>query len=205
MRERVPTDAASACVRFTWQGARMTYHRYAHGESRPAIHGRPKAPCAIRPGRQSRGVTAMEVLILVLLLIILGAFAVPSISPVALYLRVRGAAWQLGGDLRLARQRAVTLQKRFRICLTNCAVSVPAGTYSLERDEGSPGSPRWVSETGAPVRLPANVTVTATATPAFSPNGMASGSTFTISNLMNSYQVVVASTGRVLICERSCP
>jgi Tfp pilus assembly protein FimT len=183
----------------------MIQHCVADRCSQLAIGGRLGAPRATRWGRQPRGVTAMELLILVVLLVIVAVFAIPNMSPVVLYLRVRGAAWQLGGDLRLARQRAVTLQKRFRVCLRNCAISVPAGAYSLERDDGSPGSPRWVSETGAPVQLPANVTVTATATPAFSQNGMASGSTFTISNVMNSYQVVVASTGRVLICEGSCP
>jgi Tfp pilus assembly protein FimT len=163
----------------------------------------PSGAAGLFSGRP-RGITAIELLILVVLVVILTAFAIPSMSPVVLNLRLRGAAWQVGGDLRLARQRAVTIRKRFRICLTGCAISLPAGSYSLERDDGTPTTPQWVSETGAPVRLPPDVTLTATATPVFRQNGMASGSTLTVSNVMGSYQVVVASTGRVRVCQGSC-
>jgi hypothetical protein len=48
------------------------------------------------------------------------------------------------------------------------------------------------------------VTVSTTATATFSANGMVSGGTFTVSNLMGSYQVAVASTGRVQVCKGSC-
>lgn len=152
-----------------------------------------------------RGVTAVELITIVVLLVILAAFAVPGISPVVLRYRLRGAAWQVAGELRLARQRAVTIRKRYRVCVTSCAISLPAGAYSVERDEGVPGSPQWVNESGAPVRLPADVQVAATATPVFAATGTASGSTFTVSNILGAYQVVVNSTGRVRVCEGSCP
>jgi Tfp pilus assembly protein FimT len=78
----------------------------------------------------------VELLTLVALLVVLAALAIPTISPIVLRYRVRGAAWQVAGDLRLARQRAVTLKKRFRFCVAGCAVSIPPGGYSVEREDG---------------------------------------------------------------------
>jgi Tfp pilus assembly protein FimT len=151
-----------------------------------------------------RGATAVELLILLVLLIILAAIAIPNVSPVVQWYRLRGAAWQLSGDLRLARQRAVTTQKRFRLCVTRCAISVPAGSYSMERDDGTPSDPLWISEFDVTVRLPSGVTVSATATPTFNPTGTGSGSTFTVTNLIGTYAVVVHPTGRVRVCQGVC-
>jgi Tfp pilus assembly protein FimT len=146
--------------------------------------------------------TAVELLTVVVLLVILAAFAIPSISPVVLRQRLSGAAWQLGGDLRLARQRAVTERKRFRVCVTSCAISVPPGSYSIERDDGT-----WVSDTGVAVKLPQDVTVTSTwPTATFSTNGMVTPSpTFTVSNIIGTYEIAIASTGRVKVCQGTCP
>ncbi len=151
-------------------------------------------------GHRPRGITAVELLILVVLLVILAAFAIPGMSPVVLNMRLRGAAWQLGGDLRLARQRAVTDRSQFRVCVTNCIISVPVGAYSLERNDGA----GWYSESGAPIRLPDGIAVTASAIASFAQTGIASGSTFTLTNAMGGYQVVVSPTGRVRVCQGSC-
>jgi len=157
--------------------------------------------CRWRGG--GRGVTALELLTIIVLMVIIGAVAIPSMSPVVLGYRLRGAAWQMAGDLRLARQRAVTVRKRFRVCVQSCAIAVPAGTYSVEREDGST-SPVWRNETGAPTRLPESVTISATGTTTFATNGMASGSTFTVANRLGTYQIVVSSTGRVRVCQGTC-
>ena len=141
---------------------------------------------------------------MIILLTVLAAIAIPNMSPVVLRYRLKGAAWQVAGDLRLARQRAVTIRKRFRVCVQNCAISVPAGSYSVERDDGTVASPQWVSETGAPTKLPPNVTISATGTTTFAKTGTASGSTFTVQNLIGTYQVKAAATGRVIVCEGTC-
>ena len=146
-----------------------------------------------------RGTTAVELITLVVLLAILVAIAIPNMSPVVLNFRLRGAAWQLGGDLRLARQRAVTLRKRFRVCVSSCAITVPTGAYSVEREDGS-----FFSETGTAIKLPQDVTVTATATATFSISGAAGGSTFTLTNIIGTYEVKVMSTGEVKVCRGSC-
>lgn len=150
--------------------------------------------------RGRRGATAVELITLVVLLAILVAIAIPNMSPVVLNYRLRGAAWQLAGDLRLARQRAVTLRKRFRVCVTSCAITVPKGAYSVEREDGS-----WVSDTGTAIKLPQDVTVSANATVTFSISGAAGGGTLTLTNLMGTYQIKVGSTGEVRVCQGTCP
>ncbi len=164
-------------------------------------------PCrrhARSPVKGGRGVTFIELIILTLAMVILASIAIPRMGPVVQGFRLRGAAWQVAGDLRLARQRAVTSQQRFRICVKSCVLTVNTGQYSLERDIGTPASPKWTSETGATTRLPPDVTISASATATFSPNGMASGSTYTLTNLMGNYEVTVASTGQVTVCKTPC-
>ncbi len=157
-----------------------------------------------RAGR-CQGATLIELLSLVVLLLLLAAFAIPSMSPIVLRYRVRGAAWQVAGDLRLARQRAVTMKKRFRFCVTGCAVSVPPGGYSLELESGPIGSGVWVNENGVATRLPPDVAISANATPTFTVLGSAGGATVTVSNLLGAYEVAVAQSGRVQVCEGACP
>jgi Tfp pilus assembly protein FimT len=156
-------------------------------------------------GDGRRGATLVELLTLVVLLALLAAFAIPTVGPMVLHARLRGAAWQVAGDLRLARQRAVTMKERFRFCVSGCAIPVAAGSYSLEREDGGVGSNTWVNENGVPTRLPQDVTIAASATPTFSIVGTAGPGTVTLSNLLGVYSVVVASSGRVRVCRGTCP
>ena len=149
------------------------------------------------------GVTLIELIALTVVLLILGMIGIPRVSPVVQQFRLKGAAWQLAGDLRLARQRAVTTQRRFRVCLTGCQISVPVGAYSIEVEQPPVGSLHWASETGALARLPPDVCMSSggSGIVTFAANGMASGNTFTLRNLTGEYQVIVASTGQVRIAE----
>ena len=163
-----------------------------------------------RSGRQvswPHGVTFIELITLTIVILILAMIGIPRVSPIVQGFRLKGAAWQLAGDLRLARQRAVTTQQRFRVCVTSCKITVPVGTYSVEVEDPPLGSLKWRSETGTPVRLPPDVTLAATATATFTANGMVSGATFTLTNLIGSYQVTVTSTGQVTVtpCSGTCP
>lgn len=156
-----------------------------------------RAPC--------RGVTLVELVTFVALLVVLAALAIPTISPIILRYRVRGAAWQVAGDLRLARQRAVTLKKRFRFCVSGCAITVPPGSYSVEKETGALGSSAWVNENGVATALPPDVAMAVNATPTFTLTGTAAAGTVTLSNLLGAYQVAVAQSGRVQVCEGTCP
>lgn len=156
----------------------------------------------LRRAARLRGFTAVELITLLALLVILAALAIPGMSPVVSRHRLRGAAWQVAGDLRLARQRAVTLRAPFRVCVASCAIAVPAGTYSIERSSGSV----FASESGAAVRLPVDVQLSATATPVFYENGaVVPGSTFRVSNVAGAYEIRVAGNGRVRVCSGTCP
>ena len=172
----------------------------------PGILGRFHAPTGLRWWRRGgRGVTAVELVTIIVLLVIIAAIAIPNLSPVVLSYRLRGAAWQLAGDLRLARQRAVTIRKRFRICVNNCAIAVPAGSYSVERDDGTPSSMRWVNEQGVVTRLQEGVTVSLNQTVTFNVSGQAAAGTFTLVNLIGMYEVRVHPAGRVRVCRGVCP
>ncbi len=153
--------------------------------------------------RWPHGVTFIELTALLLVLFILAMIGIPRVSPIIQKFRLKGAVWQLAGDLRLARQRAVTTLRRFRVCLTGCQISVPIGAYSIEVEQPPVGSVNWISETGAPVRLPPDVCVRVggSGIVTYAANGMASGNTFTLSNPIGQYQVIVASTGQVRIAE----
>lgn len=155
----------------------------------------------------SRGVTAVELITIVFVLVILATTAIPLMRPVVLSGRLRGGVWQLVGDLRLARQMAVTTQKRHRICLSSCTLTVASGGYSFEREEGA----NWVSAAGgAATRLPPDVTFSVKTTVnklTFDEKGMASPGTFILENLSGEYNVIIGVTGRVRVCnpaQESC-
>ena len=150
-----------------------------------------------------RGVTVVELLTLVALLVVLAALAIPTISPIVLRYRVRGAAWQVAGDLRLARQRAVTLKKRFRFCVAGCAV--PIRREATASSGRGMGSGTWVNEQGVATRLPPGVAIAVNAVPTFTLIGTAASGTVTLSNLLGAYEVAVAQSGRVQVCEGACP
>ena len=156
-------------------------------------------------GDGCRGATVVELIALVVLLVILAALAIPSISPIVLRYRVRGAAWTVAGDLRLARQRAVTIKKRFRLCVAGCAVPVASGRYSLEREDGPIGGGTWVNENGVATALPPDVTIAVNATPTFTITGTAGSATVTLTNPLGAFEVAVAQSGRVTVCEGMCP
>ncbi len=168
----------------------------------PTLGDSPCGPSTCRVPRP-HGVAFIELIILILVLLILGMIGIPRVSPIIQRFRLKGAAWQLAGDLRLARQRAVTTQRRFRVCLTGCQISVPVGAYSIELEQPPVGSLKWTSETGAAARLPPDVCMSSggSGSVTFAANGMASGNTFTLRNLTGEYQVIVASTGQVRIAE----
>src|SRR3990170_6403866 len=73
-----------------------------------------------------RGFSLMEILMVAAALVVLAGMAMPSVFRTLEVYRLRGAAWNLAGDLRLARQKAVSLQLDHRICFANCDAAVPA-------------------------------------------------------------------------------
>lgn len=151
-----------------------------------------------------RGFSLMEILMVAAALVVLAGMAIPSVLRTLEAYRLRGAAWNLAGDLRLARQKAVSLQLDHRICFANCGDAVPAGGYLLQRKNPLP-PPVWVVDV---VRgdLPDGLTLTWSADAVtYELKGEASGSTITLTNSAGTYGVVASPSGRVRACKGSCP
>ncbi len=151
---------------------------------------------------EQRGVTAIEIFVVLVVIAIMAGAATPWILGAIQTYRVRAAAWELAGDLRLARQKAVSLQRGHRICFTACGSPVPTGAYLLERQDPT----GWALDmtrndipNGVAVTSPAN-------TLTYGTKGDGSGGTITLTNNIGTYVVVAAPSGRVRVCKGTiCP
>jgi len=146
------------------------------------------------------GFTLPELLITVGLVGIVSATSLPMLTGAVQSYRVRTAAWQVAGDLRLARQKAVSRTHRHRVCFNNCGGPVPADGYLIQREEAS----GWEMEAAV---QPAHegVLVTSNATITFAETGEAAGATVTLASGTRSFQVRTHFTGKVTVCKGSCP
>jgi len=152
-----------------------------------------------------RGVSIIEILMVALALAVMAGMAMPSVFRTLEAYRLRAAAWNLAGDLRLARQKAVSLQLDHRICFANCDAAVPAGGYLLQRKVSAGPPAVWFVD----VRrgdLPDGVNLTWSADAVtYDLKGEASGSTITMTNNTGTYAVVASPSGRVRACKGTCP
>lgn len=147
------------------------------------------------------GISIIEILMVALALAVLAGMGMPSLLRTLDAYRLRGAAWNLAGDLRLARQKAVSLQQRHRICFANCAGPVPAGGYLLEREV-----PPWMVDVRR-ADLPDGVAINDNAGGKFTfeAKGEVNGGCTTLTNDVGSYQIRILSSGRVLVSKGPCP
>lgn len=149
-----------------------------------------------------RGITLVEILIVITLSVIVAGMAMPWFLGVIESYRLRVAAWELAGDLRLARQKAVSTQSRHRICFSACDSPVPPGGYLLERE----GTPLWVLDVTR-TDLADGVTITDNAGGKFTfeAKGEVNGGTATLVSDAGTYEVKTAPSGRVRVCKGICP
>jgi len=148
-----------------------------------------------------RGVSLMEILMVVVAVAVMAGMAMPSLLGTMERYRLRAAAWELAGDFRLARQKAVSLQQSHRICLANCGSPVPAGGYLLERQDAT----GWTLDLTRS-DLPNGLSVTWTGDKVtYNNRGEASGSTVTLTNSVGTYEVKASPSGRVRACKVACP
>ena len=153
----------------------------------------------------NRGASLMELFMVGVALVVLMGMVMPSFFRTLEAYRLRGAAWNLAGDLRLARQKAVSLQLDHRICFANCDAPIPTGGYLLQRKVSAGPPAVWFVDVRRP-DLPDGLTLTWSAdTVRYDLKGEASGSTITLTNSAGTYGVVASPSGRVRACKGSCP
>lgn len=158
-----------------------------------------------------RGFTAIELLLVAVLILTVTGMALPWIPGVIQAYRLRVAAWDLAGDLRLARQKAVSTQVRHRVCFAECGnpkgnTPVPNPGYVVEREDGADNwrldftvdFSRQLLGTAINIDPPTENTVV------FNARGTSGPGTVTLANPSGKYKVVTAQTGRVRVCRGSC-
>ncbi len=143
--------------------------------------------------KSNGGFTVIE-LVVVLGIIALGAaLAVPMLGGQMSRGRLNGAARQLMSDFMWARMEAVTQKNEFRVFFVDDHV------YQILDDDDNDGN----ADTGERITCKdmreqyRDVRVAATSDPIFFPRGTASAGTFTVMNPSGSKEVKVHLTGRV--------
>lgn len=155
-----------------------------------------------------RGITLIEILIVLTIALVVAGMAMPWFLGTIEAYRLRVAAWEFVGDLRLARQKSVTMQVRHRICLFDCSTSVPGAAYILERQDSTDPT-GWRLDV-ARTDLADGVVITTNGPQGKIEFGMKGepfqtlGTSSRLTNGSGTYQVTVASTGRVRVCKGAC-
>jgi type II secretion system protein H len=141
-----------------------------------------------------RGVTLIELVVVIAIIAIGAVLVVPGIGPWIANYRLRTATRDITSTLRVAQMRAVSNNTNYQV-----SFNTGAGTYILQRNSGG-----WVDE-GAAQTLPTGIRINDPAPTnnpiTFSPNSSSNGGTITLKNIKDSERriTVLPSTGRISI------
>jgi prepilin-type N-terminal cleavage/methylation domain-containing protein len=145
------------------------------------------------PGRlQKDAFTTIELLIVMMVVGLLTAFATPRLGRWLATMGVDAAAREIATDLQLGKMRAISQNTRHRM-----SFDTANKTYQVQKDVAG----TWQA-VGHPKLLPAGVDlVSATATPTFQPLGTApGGATITLRNAQGRTRTITVSfAGRVQV------
>lgn len=186
---------------------------YCRGGCSTEARCRPLWPPEREPAERlpSSGVTVPELLIGIALIAIVAAVSIPVVNGILQGYRLRAAAWQLAGDLRLARQKAVSTQTSHRISLNNSQASTDPNTYIIERQTG-PST--WVKDLPSfgRFKLPFDIVIdpggccsSSPASISFNAKGNVLTTTVRLKNNAGGYEIKVEQTGRVQPCKCGTP
>jgi len=156
--------------------------------------------------RGQKGFTIPELLITVLVTLIIIAATTPLLLGTIQDYRLRGAAWQVAGDLRLVRQKSVSSGRPYRFTFNSNSAGSNQNSYTVERQEAGgnwtmdPAQRIYLQQPGSPTY----VMIDPTSTPGggilnFSANGAVptAGTITLIDGRGKRYEVAINSVGRV--------
>lgn len=148
-------------------------------------------------GENESGFTLMELMLVVVIMGIVAAIAIPGFMGFLPGMRVNGAARQVMGDLMDARMEAVKQNNKFKVFFLN------DHEYKILDDDDNDGIDDSGTETSKTVDIQDNykdVTLSDTGDPVFGPKGTATSlSTITVQNASGSKTVSISVAGRVKI------
>ncbi len=151
----------------------------------------------MRVGR-GKGFTLVELLIVIAVMGILSAVAVPGYQTFLAKKRLNGAAREVMSDLMEARMQAINQNNRFRVFFLD-------NRRYLILDDDDNNNAISSGETTRLKNIQTNfsdVTLSRTADPIFHPRGTATlGTTVTVTNSQGTKYVIVSLTGRVRISD----
>ena len=149
--------------------------------------------------KTARGFTLIELIVVIALIAILTAIAVPSYQTFMVRSRLKGAARQVMSDLMNARMMAVSLNQKVKV-----HVESDGHTYKIWSDANNDGTvadnegvniSKDVHQDYYDVTLTGNYTI-------FNPRGAASPpGTVTVTNSAGSKSIAVAISGRVAVSD----
>ena len=157
------------------------------------------------------GVTLLDLLLTGAVLAVVAGISVPLLARRYREYQLRSAAWQVAGDLRLARQRAVTTRVRYRFVFADSAAGAAADSYIVQYAVQQGGGEIWVQEVprgaGSRQRFAGPIHIDPSSTPSaraitFFPNGTIQplGSTIRLTGVDGTMiRVIVDQTGRVQV------
>ncbi len=148
--------------------------------------------------KTARGFTLIELMVVIALIGILTAIAIPSYQTFMVRSRLKGAARQVMSDLMNARMTAVSLNQKVKVHIEG-----DGHTYKIWSDANNDGT--VASSEGVNISKDLHqdyhdVALTTTNDPIFNPRGAASAiGTVTVTNSAGSRDIAVAISGRVAV------